>query len=257
MYKPKFKKLSKITISLLICLCLASFSSFADVGRQVAGTVTFMIGDVFVSSTGKDWVAADFDMKIYKDGWIKTGAESRCEITLEDGSIVRMEENSLQCVEKVKTTSGSRKSSILLSAGKIWLNARKILSKTDSFQVRTDKAVCAIRGTQFRVDTDSNHTRISVYAGEVATWSALFDRAEYKANEDAAISKPYTVAGPEPVSMEKWVEIVKAFQQITIDAKGGYKKQDLDIKSLSEDTWVIWNMTRDRSTGNSSAIKAE
>ena len=178
----KMKKLSKI--SLLICLCLAPFSSFADAGRQVAGTVTFMIGDVFASS-------------------------------------------------------------IFLSAGKIWLNARKIVSKSDSFQVRTDKAICAIRGTQFRVDTGSNHTRISVYSGEVATWSALFDRAEYK---DAAISKPYPVAGPHPVSMEKWVEIVKAFQQITIDAKGGYEKQDLDIESLSEDAWTIWNMTRDSST---------
>ncbi|MCJ7615431.1 MAG: FecR family protein, partial [Desulfobacterales bacterium] len=238
----KMKKLSKI--SLLIFLCLAPFSSFADTGRQVAGTVTFMIGDVFVSPTGKDWVAADFDIKIYKGDLIKTGAESRCEITLEDASIVRMEENSLQCFEKVKTTSSSKKSSILLSAGKIWLNARKIISKSDSFQVRTDKAICAIRGTQFGVDTGSNHTRISVYSGEVATWSALFDRAD----KDAVISKPYPVAGPHPVSMETWVEIVKAFQQISIDAKGGYKKQDLDIESLSEDAWTIWNMTRDSST---------
>jgi len=243
----KMKKLSKI--SLLICLCLAPFSSFADAGRQVEGTIDFIIGDVFVSPTGKDWVDADFDMKVYRGDWIKTGAESRCEITLEDGSIARMEENSLQCFEKVKTTSGSRESSILLSAGKIWLNARKIVSKNDSFQVRTDKAVCAIRGTQFRVDTGSNHTRISVYSGEVATWSALFDKAEYKANKAAAILKPYPVAGPDPVSMEKWVEIVKAFQQITIDTKGRYKKQDLDIKSLSEDAWVIWNMTRDDLTG--------
>ncbi len=239
----KMKKLSKI--SLLICLCLAPFSSFADVGRQAAGTVTFMIGDVFVSSTGKDWVDADFDMKVYKGSWIKTGAESRCEITLEDGSIVRMEENSLQCFEKVKAIMDQRKSSIFLSAGKIWLNARKIISKNDSFQVRTDKAVCAIRGTKFRVDTGSNYTRISVYNGEVAAWSALFDRPEYKVDKDADISKPYPVAGPYPVSMEKWVEIVKAFQQITIDAKGRYKKQDLEIKSLSEDPWVIWNMTRD------------
>lgn len=242
----KMKKLSKI--SLLIYLCLAPFSSFADVGRQVAGTVTFMIGDVFVSSTGTDWVAADFDIKIYKGDLIKTGVESRCEITLEDGSIVRMEKNSLQCFEKVKTTNGSRESSILLSAGKIWLNARKIVSKNDSFRVRTDKAVCAIRGTQFRVDTGSNHTRINVYNGEVATWSALFDKTKYKTNKDTAILKPYPVAGPHPVSMGKWVEIVKAFQQITIDAKGGYKKQDLDIKSLSEDDWTIWNMTRDSST---------
>ncbi|MBA3018791.1 MAG: FecR family protein [Proteobacteria bacterium] len=238
----KMKKLSKI--SLLICLCLATFPSFAGANRQVAGTVTFMMGDVFISHDKTTWVNADFDMKIHQRDQIRTGAESRCEITLEDGSIVRMEENSLQCFEKVETTSSSRKSSIFLSAGKIWVNARKIVSKNDSFQVRTDKAVCAIRGTQFRVDTGSNHTRISAYGGEVATWSALFDRAD----KDAAISKPYPVAGPDPVSMEKWVEIVKAFQQITIDAKGGYEKQDLDIESLSEDAWTIWNMTRDSST---------
>jgi hypothetical protein len=65
-------------------------------------------------------------------------AESRCEITLEDGSIVRMEENFLQCVEKVKTTSGSRKSSILLSAGKIWLNARKIILKQMHIRIMMD-----------------------------------------------------------------------------------------------------------------------
>ncbi|MBU2521362.1 MAG: FecR family protein [Proteobacteria bacterium] len=151
----KMKKLSKI--SLLICLCLATFPSFAGANRQVAGTVTFMMGDVFVSHDKTTWVNADFDMKIHQGDQIRTGAESRCEITLEDGSIVRMEENSLQPFEKVETTSGSRKSSIFLSAGKIWVNARKIVSKNDSFQVRTDKAVCAIRGTQFRVDTGPTH----------------------------------------------------------------------------------------------------
>jgi hypothetical protein len=240
------KKLFKLNISLLIYLSLISFPSFADSGRQAQGTIDFMIGDVFVSPTGENWVDADFDMQVYKGDWIRTGAESRCEIILEDGSIVRMEENSLQCFEKVKTTTDSRKSSILLSAGKIWLNARKIVSKNDSFQVRTDKAVCAIRGTQFRVDTDSDLTQISVYSGEVATWSASPDKTECK---DSVISKPYPVAGPDPVSMEKWVEIVKAFQQITIDAKGQYKKQDLDTKSLSEDAWVIWNMNRDDLAG--------
>ena len=89
----KMKKLSKI--SLLICLCLASFSSFADAGRQVAGTITFMIGDVFVSHDKTAWVNANLDMKIHQGDQIRTEAESRCEITLEDGTIVRMDENTL------------------------------------------------------------------------------------------------------------------------------------------------------------------
>jgi len=235
------KKLSKI--SLFICLFLAPFSSFADAGRQVAGTITFMIGDVFVSHNKAAWVNADFDMNIYQGDQIRTEAESRCEITLEDGTIVRMDENSFQQFEKCIISKTTKEVSLFLSSGKIWLNACKILSKTDSFKVRTNKAVCAIRGTKFRVDTDDYQTRISVHKGVVATWSALFDEAKHET--DAHISEPHPIAGPSPVSMERWVEIVKAFQQITIDSNGKYEKKDLDVDNIMADQWVKWNMARD------------
>ena len=230
-------------IILFIFLCLAPFSSFADVGRQVAGTVTFMIGDVFVSPDKTTWVNADFDMKIYQGDQIRTEAESRCEITLEDGTIVRMDENSFQQFEKCITSKTGKEVSLFLSTGKMWLNARKILAKSDSFKVRTNKAVCAIRGTKFRVDTNDDQTRISVHKGVVATWSSLFDKP--KPEPDASILKPVPIAGPHPVSMEKWVEIVKAFQQITIDSNGKYEKKDFNINSIMEDQWIRWNMTRD------------
>jgi len=237
----KMKKLSKI--SLLISLYFASFSSFADAGRQVAGTVTFMMGDVFVSHDKTTWADADFDMKIYQGDQIRTEAESRCEITLEEGTIVRMDENSFQQFEKCMIKKTSKEVSLFLSTGKIWLNARKILAKSDSFKVRTNKAVCAIRGTKFRVDTDDDQTRISVHKGAVATWSALFDEA--KPEPDASTLKPHPIAGPHPVSMERWVEIVKAFQQITIDSNGKYEKKDLDVDTIMADQWVRWNMARD------------
>lgn len=239
----KMKKLSKI--SLLIFLCLATFPSFAGANRQVAGTVTFMMGDVFVSHDKTTWVNADFDMEVYNGDLIKTGMESRCEITLKDGTIVRMDENSSQQFEKCVVSKNAKDFSLFLSTGKMWLNARKILAKSDSFKVRTNKAVCAIRGTKFRVDTDDYQTQISVHKGVVATWSALSDKAEYKANKDAAIPKPYPVAGPDPVSIEKWVEIVKAFQKITIDSNGKYEKKDFDVDSIMKNQWVRWNMTRD------------
>ena len=235
------KKLSKI--SLLICLYLALFSSFAYANRQVAGTITFMMGDVFVSHDKTAWVNADFDMKIHQGDQIRTEAESRCEITLGDGTIVRMDENSCQQFEKCTTNKTDREVSLFLSSGKIWLNACKILAKSDSFKVRTNKAVCAIRGTKFRVDTDDDQTRISVHKGVVATWSSLFDKP--KPEPDASILKPEPIAGPHPVSMEKWVEIVKAFQQITIDSNGKYEKKDFNINSIMEDQWIQWNIARD------------
>ena len=254
------KKIYKIC--LIFCLIVIPSSSFADADRYIAGTVNFMIGDVFVSSDVKDWNDADFDMKIYAGDQIKTGIESRCEITLPDGSIVRMEEKSLQQFKGVEPQKRAKSSSIFLSAGKIWLNARKIVSKDESFQVRTDKAVCAIRGTTFQVDASEESTQIIVFKGEIATWSTLFDKVEGKTKESAShrsrsgeavmevpLSKPSTLTGPRPVTMEKWVEIVKAFQQITVDAQGRYEKQDLDIENISKDSWVVWNMTRDSMAG--------
>lgn len=230
-------------IILLIFLCLAYFPPFAEANQQVAGAVTFMMGDVFVSHDKTAWVNADFGMKIYQRDQIRTEAESRCEITLEDGTIVRMDENSFQQFEKCMVSKTTKEVSLFLSTGKIWLNARKILAKSDSFKVRTNKAVCAIRGTKFRVDTDDEQTRISVHKGVVATWSALFDKPKPK--PDASILEPKPVAGPHPVSMERWVEIVKAFQQITIDSNGKYEKKDLDVDNIMADQWVRWNMARD------------
>lgn len=254
------KKIYKIC--LILCLIVIPFSSFADADKHIAGTVNFMIGDVFVSSDGKNWNNADFDMKIYAGDQIKTGMESRCEITLPDGSIIRMEEKSLQQFKCVEPQKRAKSSSIFLSAGKIWLNARKIVSKDESFQVRTDKAVCAIRGTTFQVDASEESTQITVFKGEIATWSTLFDEVKSKTKEsvpprsrsgeavmDVPLSKPSTLTGPLPVTMEKWVEIVKAFQQITVDAKGQYEKKDLDIENISRDPWVVWNMTRDSMAG--------
>jgi len=230
-------------IILFIFLCLSPFSSFAGANQQVAGTITFVMGDVFVSHDKTTWVDADFDMKIYQGDQIRTDAESPCEITLEDGTIVRMDENSFQQFEKCIIKKTSKEVSLFLSTGKIWLNARKILAKSDSFKVRTNKAVCAIRGTKVRVDTDDYQTRISVHKGVVATWSALFDKP--KPRPSVAILKPEPVAGPHTVSMKKWVEIVKDFQQITIDSNGKYEKRDFNINSITEDQWIKWNMTRD------------
>lgn len=219
---------------------------FADDSRRIAGSIDFMLGDVFVSTNGKDWQDADFDMEIKEGDQIKTEEESRCEIVLVDGTIVRMDENSIQQFEKVAPQNAAKKKSLFLFAGKVWINTRKILSKGESFRVRTNKAVCAIRGTIFSIDEGKEHTRVQVHKGAVATWSSVFDKAEEKPQKPLQSLKPVPVKGPYPVPVEKWVEIVKAFQQITIDAKGGYEKKDFDIKSISNDPWIAWNMDRDK-----------
>lgn len=235
-----------LSVYILIFL-LFSTLVFAEDSHPVAGTITFMIGDVFISSDSETWSEADFDMEIKEGEQIKTGEESRCEITLVDDTIVRIDENASQQFEPVDVKRAPKKKSIFLKTGKVWVNTRKILSKGQSFRVRTNKAVCAIRGTTFNVDEQNEYTRVHVHKGAVATWSAVFDKPKPKPKGSPMLLKPVPVQGPKPVSIEAWVEIVKALQQITIDNKGGFEKKDFDMQHIAKDPWVAWNMGRDKS----------
>ncbi|MEE8398213.1 MAG: hypothetical protein V3S89_04355, partial [Desulfobacterales bacterium] len=108
------------------------------------------------------------------------------------------------------------------------------------------KAVCAIRGTTFSVDESKEHTLVRVHKGQIATWSSLFDKKDKQSKDAPALAEPYPVKGPHPVSMDQWVEIVRALQQITIDGQGGYDRKEFDPQQVAEDPWVAWNMKRDK-----------
>ncbi|MBT3311158.1 MAG: FecR domain-containing protein [Desulfobacterales bacterium] len=237
-------RILNINLSSLIFLLL--FISCANAHGQPVGELSFIIGDVFVSQGGNSWAEADFDIKIYNGDKVKTGVDSKCEITLYAGTIVRMDENSIQKFEKSKSDKSQKDSSLFLAIGKIWVKSRKLTAKDESFQVRTDKAVCSIRGTTFQVNAEKETTRVSVFTGKVATWSSLFDKTKKKIKVNVKVTRPVPVLGPKPVSVEKWVEIVKSFQEITFDSNGHFIKIDLDAKKVERDPWISWNMKRDK-----------
>jgi len=238
-------KLSCFFIGMLVFISPTVFS--LETPADVAGVLSFIVGDIDVSPDEKTWEKGHLDMKIQAGDRVKTGKDSRCEVTLADQTIVRMDENSVQRFEKIEDSTETKTKEVFLSVGKLWLNARRIISKDESFKVRTNKAVCAIRGTVFSVEERNTYTQIRVLKGEVTSWSTIFEgRSDStKPTGEPAVTKPYPVKGPEPVTMEEWVEVVKALQQITIDAKGGYEKQDFELEKISKDPWVEWNMKRD------------
>lgn len=242
-------KTHRLNLYLALCaiLILPATTLSAEDTPGGAGSISFMIGDVHISSDEKKWHEADFDVEIMDGMYIKTGEDALCEITLADETIVRMDGNSTQRIEKSDAQPAAKEKSVLLIAGKVWVNARKMLSKGDSFKVRTNKAVCAIRGTIFSVAESETHTQVRVHKGKVATWSSLLGNKPDKPEGAPIFLKPVPVEGPHPVSMKKWVEIIEALQQISIDTDGGYERQDFNPKTISEDPWVAWNMRRDES----------
>ncbi|MEE8400032.1 MAG: hypothetical protein V3S89_13560, partial [Desulfobacterales bacterium] len=115
-------KMIAMAICLSLVLTLTTWS--AEETDPVAGTLSFMIGDVSVSSDGKTWREADFDMAIVGGDYVRTGKEALCEVTLTDRTIVRMAGSSMQQFEKVAAEPTSNTKSIFLAAGRVWVNAR-------------------------------------------------------------------------------------------------------------------------------------
>ena len=60
------------------------------------------------------------------------------------------------------------------------------------------------------------------------------------------VQGPTQVKGPSQVTLEQWVEIVKAQQQIVVQPDGSFQKSDFDLVADAQSSWVKWNMERDK-----------
>lgn len=216
------------------------------------GKITFVLGrpgEVRVLHVNDDlWRPAKTKMPVYLGDKINTQAESRCEVKLSDGSIIRIGENSQFDFEKSLVTSKKRNFDAALAHGKIWANIVSLVWG-ERFEIKSPTAVCAIRGTVYSFEADST-TRVAVYHGQVdvGPTQALREQlqtAPRPAGPPQQIPGPTQVPGPYQVSLEQWVRLVQGYQ-IEIRANGRYAQTPIDQQRNQQNDWVQWNLTRDR-----------
>lgn len=145
---------------------------------------------------------------------LHVGPATRLKITLQDQSVIALDENSELTIDEA-TFAGEQKSfSARLGFGKFWAKVKKLVAGSDSkFEVRTDRAVAGVRGTIFRVDanTIAKTTRpqkqyVWVREGKVAV-EAQVRRAALAAGKQPqgkAKTARHEVAGPQEISKEEW-----------------------------------------------------
>jgi hypothetical protein len=235
-----------------IFLVLAAFNPASD---EPVGKVTFPLNRVFIISEGSaDLQMAYFNMDVFPGDKIETKRESRCEITLRNGDVVRIDENSIYTLEDVKAEEEAIQASSMLSIGKLWATIRKIFSEDDYVTVKSPTAVIAVRGTIYRLDVEQDSsTTLKVYDGEVEVTprSESTGSMQPPPQRQGPIGPPQDVAGPtdvqgpRDVSEAQWIEIVKAQQQIVIRPDGKMEKSDFDLLEDGKSDWVQWNKKRD------------
>lgn len=241
-------KICRILVAAFLLLMLASF---AYAQESKIGNISFFIGrpqDVQIKhKSDKTWCNAGLKMTVRNADKIRTRAESRCEVKLLEGSVVRIGENSEFEFTDASVKKSSKKVKARLKRGKIWSNITRLRAKQEGFQIKTPTAVCAVRGTIYRIDADSS-TKCLVYAGVVDVGPTSFwgqsQAGKSKSLKPVEVPGPYEIPPPYEVSLEEWVRIVKGFQ-IVVRPDGKFAKSRFDKAQDAKLDWVRWNKQRD------------
>lgn len=223
-----------------------TFSAPASHSAEGKALATYLEGTAFKSIDGKEWKPVLKGEFLGININVKTGAKSRLELTLPDGSKVRFSENTAFKVETLLFTAEERGFEINVLFGKVWSKAAKF-KKRSRFEIKTATAVAGIRGTTFRIDANEDHSSlVKVYEGEVSVTS-LPSETKDKGRKPKYVSGPKEVQGPHEVSREEWSYIVKSWQQITISPKGVPSEPVSFTSDEDISDWVIWNQRMDNS----------
>jgi hypothetical protein len=221
----------RIKAFIILFAALTAFSFSPE--QSSVGKVSFPLGNVLVLSKGETrFRKATFNMPVKNGDKVETKKQSRCEITYNDGSIIRIDERSIYTIEKATITDDKKEVESSLSIGKLWANLKKLIRGRDSWKLKSPAAVVAVRGTIYRMNAGADSsTQVLVYEGQVDVRPATFGAGQSglgaAPGPPRQIQAPTQVAGPTQVSMRQWFEIIKAQQQIVVRPDGSYAKSDL------------------------------
>lgn len=241
-----------IGIIVLIVMFTSLLVGFSQRNTKPVGRINFILGDkqdVKVHHPGfRNWLSPRLYSPVYDGDRLQTQSESRCEIKMKEKGTIRIGENA---DFTLKPPEPGKKRSSILRKGRLWASVKGLFSRS-RFQIRTPTAVCSVRGTIYRIDTDSS-TKVLVYDGSVDVGPLSFaydDSTSAQRQQQPGVRKPVQVPGPTQVpgpfevSLEDWVQIV-AGQQIEVRADGKYHKTEIDKNVDADDEWVKWNKQRD------------
>lgn len=242
----------KIKLTGILILVFLSLS-LSPADQSAVGKVTFPLGNVLVLSKGeRQFRQVTFNMPVMNGDKIETRKKSRCELTFNDGSIVRIDEQSIYTVEKAILEKKTKQVESRLSIGKLWANIKKIVSGNDSWKLKSPAAVVAVRGTIYRMNAGADSSsQVLVYDGNVAVSPALQSMGQGGGmgavpGAPQQVQGPVQIKGPTQVSLREWFEIVKAQQQIVVRPDGSYAKSEFNLKDDEKLEWVQWNKERDK-----------
>jgi hypothetical protein len=192
----------RMSLVYILMLVLAG-SALAD---GTGGRLVAVSGNVWTHAPGEDENRARAGAMLIPGTRIRTGASSKAEILLEDGSTIVVQSNTTLQLSGIKRQK-RKKTSILIFFGRVWNKVSRALGDQASYEVNTPVVVAGVRGTEFEAAVgDDGSVRIRVQQGTVNVAADGRDETlgrdqEIEADPDS-IGK--TGAAEDRLDWEKW-----------------------------------------------------
>ncbi len=167
---------------------------------------------------------------------VRTSSDARLELTMPDGSRLRLAEKTQVSLERSHFGRSARQVSVRMWLGRLWAHVARRIGSDSAFEVRVQNAVAGVRGTSFAVVAQADLSSVvKVYTGTVGVKKVA-----------AAGAGRVAISGPRRVDRQQWEEIIATqMRQVRVTQLGEIQPVE-DFVDLGDDLeWAQWNRTRD------------
>src|SRR5687767_14990146 len=199
--------------------------------------VTELIGEAHVVREAKKPLKKGSLLQI--GDTVETGEKSRLEMSLPDGSRVRLGASSRVKLSEGQFKGTDRKVSVMVWVGRLWAKVAKKMGEESKFEVETANAVAGVRGTSFTVIANQDLSAlVRVYSGTVGVRKNDGKSGNFRNRTQ--------VSGPTRIDQKQWEEIVATqMKQVAITNLGQILPASDFADQGDELEWAMWNQKLD------------
>ena len=180
--------------------------------EKIEGMITYYSGDVTVFEEG-EWYDIEIGDFVSEKNILKVESDSFCEVQFGSTAVVKIQENSEVDLARVSLEPGNAEVSLDMKLGNVLCKVQK-LTGNESFKVKTQTAVCGVRGTEFSVSASKEaDTVLAVKKGAVAVMPKSVDMDELKEK----VSDKSDAVKDAVKRIEESAPVVRANEEIKLD----------------------------------------
>ncbi|MFN3966611.1 MAG: FecR domain-containing protein [Endomicrobiia bacterium] len=214
--------------------------------EDFVGCIYKFSGNVEIFCPEKNaWEKVKKYISIKEGNKIKTGKNAFCDIVMQDGSTIRLSENTEIDIITLKIKNKDQNYKFKIKFGKILGLMGKLNSTNSSINIQTPTAVMAIRGTDFSIITSSESTHLGLFEGELNIKTETEEEIILKPDMEALIEEGKKATVHDRLSRimekekERWQKVKEYVEEIRqkMQERESYLQERLKIQKSKLDDW--------------------